>query len=470
MNALRTLCILMLAAGTAFAASPAPPALPRAIDQARDDLATARAELEALRDTIAAERIPLAAQLQQQLSAIRQLRTTVTGQSGGARHHGRAMETLKADVRRLEGDCRFLDELLTEYRRSMVTRVSAAEADHLRRRLEATDTMPGETAGSFLDLPDRFARLAGIAIDAQQARIGGLRLDATVLSADGTEREARLVSSGPLAYAVERDGPLAGIAVSRPGSLAPELYTTLPVDAVAAIRDLVEGRPAAVPVDVTPQGDAMRAAEHTWSLQDELRGGGFVMFPLVAVGLAALLITLWKLIEMSRISVQDDRAVAAALDALVQQDEAAALQAAAGAGMPLAALLRDAITHRAASREHLEEILHEHIVAGIPRLERHLGTLAVLGGIAPLLGLLGTVTGMMHTFQLVTLFGTGEARLLSGGISEALITTKFGLSIAIPVLLAHAFLARHVRTQVSRLETSAVMFVNRLKQKAESDA
>ena len=99
----------------------------------------------------------------------------------------------------------------------------------------------------------------------------------------------------------------------------------------------------------------------------------------------------------------------------------------------------------------------------MPKLEQHLGTLAVLGGVAPLLGLLGTVTGMIHTFDLVTIFGTGEARLLSGGISEALITTKFGLGIAIPVLLVHAFFARRIRTVVAELENAAIRVVNALK-------
>jgi biopolymer transport protein ExbB len=67
---------------------------------------------------------------------------------------------------------------------------------------------------------------------------------------------------------------------------------------------------------------------------------------------------------------------------------------------------------------------------------------------------------MMHTFELVTLFGTGDARLLSGGISEALITTKFGLGIAIPVLVVHALLVRRVRVIVSTLEGGVARFVN----------
>ena len=137
------------------------------------------------------------------------------------------------------------------------------------------------------------------------------------------------------------------------------------------------------------------------------------------------------------------------------------------AAEPLKSLYLECIACRAASREQLEELLHEHIISYVPRLERHLGTLAVLGGIAPLLGLLGTVTGMIHTFQMVTLFGSGDARLLSGGISEALITTKYGLIIAVPVLLAHAFLSRHARGKLAELEQTAIGMVNDVKGRAE---
>ena len=82
---------------------------------------------------------------------------------------------------------------------------------------------------------------------------------------------------------------------------------------------------------------------------------------------------------------------------------------------------------------------------------------------SPLLGLLGTVTGMISTFHLIAIFGTGDAKLLSGGISEALITTEAGLVVAIPLLLLHAFLSRRVRAITEGLEKSAIRFINTLK-------
>ena len=93
-------------------------------------------------------------------------------------------------------------------------------------------------------------------------------------------------------------------------------------------------------------------------------------------------------------------------------------------------------------------------------MERFLSTLGMLASIAPLLGLLGTVTGMIDTFHVITQYGTGDPRMMSGGISEALVTTMLGLSVAIPLLLAHTLLNRAVDNMIGQMEEKAVAFVN----------
>jgi len=85
--------------------------------------------------------------------------------------------------------------------------------------------------------------------------------------------------------------------------------------------------------------------------------------------------------------------------------------------------------------EAREDRVHEKISEELPKLNWGLGMLRVLAAVAPLLGLLGTVTGMIQTFQDITLFGTGEPRMMAGGISQALVTTALGLTAAIPILL-----------------------------------
>ncbi|MBL4607154.1 MAG: MotA/TolQ/ExbB proton channel family protein [Pseudomonadales bacterium] len=102
--------------------------------------------------------------------------------------------------------------------------------------------------------------------------------------------------------------------------------------------------------------------------------------------------------------------------------------------------------------ESLELKFDDIILKTASRLRRGLGTLKVLAGMAPLLGLLGTVTGMIETFQVITLFGSGDARLMAGGISQALVTTALGLGAAIPILLLHSIANSRSRILVELME------------------
>ena len=96
--------------------------------------------------------------------------------------------------------------------------------------------------------------------------------------------------------------------------------------------------------------------------------------------------------------------------------------------------------------------LDDRVARETSHLQRGLATVSILAAVAPLLGLLGTVTGMIATFQSITLFGTGDPKLMSGGISQALITTQLGLAVAIPLLLLHGFLSGRVSRIVEVLE------------------
>ena len=102
--------------------------------------------------------------------------------------------------------------------------------------------------------------------------------------------------------------------------------------------------------------------------------------------------------------------------------------------------------------ETLELKLDEAILKETPKLEKRQGFIKILAAVAPLLGLLGTVTGMIETFQQITLFGTGDPKLMAGGISQALVTTMLGLFVAIPLVLLHSFVASKSKTLIEILE------------------
>ena len=111
-------------------------------------------------------------------------------------------------------------------------------------------------------------------------------------------------------------------------------------------------------------------------------------------------------------------------------------------------------------KEVIEEILYERIINTQPRLERFLSFIAVTAATAPLLGLLGTVTGMIRTFKLITIVGTGDAVTSPPVSLRRLITTKWGLMTAIPTLIMHALLNRKAKSVIASMEQAAVGFIN----------
>lgn len=125
-------------------------------------------------------------------------------------------------------------------------------------------------------------------------------------------------------------------------------------------------------------------------------------------------------------------------------------------------MLRAGVAHIEEPRELIEEVMYEDVLDARLKLQRLLPFIAITASSAPLLGLLGTVTGIMETFSLMTVFGTGDSKSLSSGISAALITTEWGLYVAIPALLLYAFLSRKARTIVDGMEKDALAFLNQV--------
>jgi len=424
----------------------------------REDIARDTAALVALREQIAEAREPLAVQLeslQQEAMALRaEMERVQRLRQQGEQDQARLRERAAAANESVQ----FAQNLLTEYARSVETRVTSADAvawggDLLDLRERLPEVEPAELSALA-------RQLLNMSYAWNVKRFGGHVLSGTALDADGIAQEGQFAVLGPLSFFVASDMDLAGIAISRMGRLEPGLYVLGSADRVA-LRSLLAGQVAHIPIDLTG-GDAFRLEESRGHYIERLQQGGFVMIPLLLTGGFAFVLAVWKFVALLRLHRAIKVDIGPIARSLHQGDIEQAQDLMAEVRAPLADVLQEAIIHRGAPREHLEEILHEHVVNVLPQAERHLGMLAVLGGVAPLLGLLGTVTGMIHTFQLVTLFGSGDARMLSGGISEALVTTETGLIIAVPVLLVQAGLARWARSIVAALERKSIVIVNHL--------
>lgn len=128
---------------------------------------------------------------------------------------------------------------------------------------------------------------------------------------------------------------------------------------------------------------------------------------------------------------------------------------------PLGRIFIAAEQKESVDTENLELVLDEAITREIPILEKGLSMIKLLAAVAPLLGLLGTVTGMIATFQSISLFGTGDPKLMANGISQALVTTMLGLCVAIPLLFLHSIVASRSRTLVQILDEQTAGLISR---------
>jgi biopolymer transport protein ExbB len=120
------------------------------------------------------------------------------------------------------------------------------------------------------------------------------------------------------------------------------------------------------------------------------------------------------------------------------------------------------IEEKAVTKEDVSEAVDEATILEVPQLERNLVVLSTIYQISPLLGLLGTVVGMIRSFTAIALKGTGDPQLLAGGISEALLTTAFGLAIAIPVMIGYQYLVSRVDRHLLEIQQVSTEIVNTL--------
>lgn len=214
---------------------------------------------------------------------------------------------------------------------------------------------------------------------------------------------------------------------------------------ISGFEKTTDGTLQAAVVDPT-RGAIMALLVQAPDLKERIEQGGWIGFIILGLGAIGLLVAIQRFVTLLLVG----RGVA-------QQQK----QKQANPSNPLGRILavyNDSLAH---DFETLQLKLDEAILREIPKIERGLITLAILAAIAPMLGLLGTVSGMIETFQSITLFGTGDPKLMSGGISQALVTTELGLAVAIPILLMHSALSSKSNRLVQILDEESASLVAR---------
>lgn len=182
--------------------------------------------------------------------------------------------------------------------------------------------------------------------------------------------------------------------------------------------------------------------------------GGFVMWPILLLGILALVIILERLLYLKRINVDEEKLFERVKAALEKGhfDEAKAI--CDNTESPLGALIQTGIDNRNEADYVQKELLKDAASQEVPRLEKHVGALGTISHIAPLLGLLGTVTGNIQAFGVLGSFGSvTDPSILARGIAEALITTAAGIIVAIPAVIFYNYLVGRVNGIITRMET-----------------
>lgn len=198
-----------------------------------------------------------------------------------------------------------------------------------------------------------------------------------------------------------------------------------------------------------------------------MQAGGWLMLPILACSVAATAIVLERLWTLRRGRIMPDKLMVKIWQMHRQRQLSPERIAKLRAGSPLGRILTAGLVNRHHSREVMKEAIHDTGRQVVAEMERYLSTLATIASVTPLLGLLGTVIGMIEVFGVIMDAGVGNPGVLAGGISKALITTAAGLSVAIPTLMFHRYLDSRVNKLTIAMEEQALKLVEVMKGERE---
>ena len=276
---------------------------------------------------------------------------------------------------------------------------------------------------------------------------------------DGRATTGDIVRIGRMtSYFRLKDGTVGFLKPEADGTRLVAITGEAPGSMLHAISNYFDKKSDILPVDLS-DGAYFIQLTKTLTFSEWMDQGGPLMYAIFAVGAFALLIGLERLVVLGTKARASDK-VMEHIKGMVSQANFGEAKAfcSSKSRIPTCQMLDSALEHVGHSSEVIENALQEAILRQVPKLERFLPTLALFAAISPLLGLLGTVSGMITTFKIITEVGTGDPAMLAGGISVALLTTYFGLCVAIPIMLVHHFLKSQVDKIVVDMQEKGTAF------------
>ncbi|MGJ8677911.1 MAG: MotA/TolQ/ExbB proton channel family protein [Akkermansiaceae bacterium] len=288
--------------------------------------------------------------------------------------------------------------------------------------------------------------------------LGGSVVQGEAVASDGEVKNGRFALAGPLIFFASEDASLIGSVTREKGSLSPRV--------IAAddnkVKALVSGQLVTIGVDASG-GKALALASLENDKLDVFRKGGFWIWPILGIALVSAFSGVVKFCQIIKVKTPAPDWVSQILSALREGDKEEAAAISQSIAHPASDVLSRCLEFIKAGPDVVEEVLYEQLLGVQHKLQSWLPFIAITAAIAPLLGLLGTVSGMIRTFNIITVVGTGDAKPLAGGISEALLTTLFGLVVAIPALIIHSLLSRRCQGIAQTTEKLGLTLVNGLR-------
>jgi biopolymer transport protein ExbB len=419
-----------------------------------DDLKTELNRLADLRAQIAAEKPVLARETNQLAADLTARRRAMRLLELDRREQQAELDRLSQRIEELEQESAYIDSLLLDARRQVETALPPGEAEAWINRLSAAD----QSLTGCIDL-------VAASIHQLDDSLGLRRFSGEALAPSGELISGTFLQAGPVVWFLSNDRKTGGLTVENRSFLAELLPGSSDRNSLS---DLAGGRAAAPRFDPTlGSAIALDRTNETWI--SHLRKGGLWVGPILLLAVIATCAAVGKAVQLARIRELSPDAVRRILQALKQGRRDEAESELAAMRHPARRLLQRGIELSDCPVDDIEEGMYEKFLETEPPLQRGLAFIAITSATAPLLGLLGTVTGMIYTFRLINVFGTGDARSLASGISEALVTTEMGLVVAIPALILHALLARRVQSIRASMELVSLAFVNGLNPQKETE-
>jgi len=429
------------------------------------DNISALKEQRIVREQIRQEKAPLTADLNKLKSLVESKRREIHNQALLKKTKSANLSDLKKEVEAREKSVEYVSTtLLTQFVDAFGSRVHITEQATYNKLLGDTKKVMRNEELGRVDKITAQLKVVETSLDRLQNLVGGHTFPGQVFSG-GEAADGTFGLWGPVAYFSAGPGQ-AGLAHRGKGEGQVDLIPLNPEENQAIVTTLANGAGSA-PIDAT-MGDALAISGTKETVWEHIQKGGIWIYPILGFAALSLIVAILKAIQIFKIKNPDPQILHRVLALLKEnQDSDAFKLAQSKLPAPVNRMISSGITHRNDGKRLVEEVMYERILEAQPKLEKNLSFIQITASTAPLMGLLGTVTGMINTFKLITVFGTGDARSLSSGISEALVTTEFGLIVAIPALILYALLNRRVQGILSDMDKLSAAFLNGLPKKKD---